>query len=98
MNPHFQVAEVDVNDPLTQALSQEIVATTVKTLGPGRALAVLLASVEEVLCTLMHVQTPMPEAHIESIKKMLDTLRASVLSHEECLRGVNADTRPPVVH
>ena len=89
---------VDPNDPRLAELGARIALGLVEKVGAGEAIAVLTTGLYQALWGVLHATTPMPEANIAQINRLLDDLHAKVRSHEKCALHINDVPKKAVVH
>lgn len=88
----LQRTTVDPNRPDIQEKANKLAQMLVQRYGPGDSIAVALILTEELMSGVLHLESPMPEANIDMITRLLKTLTSNVLQHGRCARLLN-DTK-----
>lgn len=74
-------------DPNRQDLRQAallLVTGLVGIHGIADAIGIMVLGTEDILTTMMHIDSPFPEANIETIRTLLTALLGRVMSHADC--------------
>lgn len=96
----FHTQPLNPNDPKIQTAAMTLAEGLIEREGGGVAFAVgtLIVALEVVLTGVLHMDTPMPEQNVQSVRKLLDALTANVMLHAECCRHINGVTETAVIH
>lgn len=92
------MTHVDPNSEHVQQQARKLAEALIESLGIADTIGVLLVSTETVLTGILHLETPMVEGNVDTITRLLDSLKAAVLSHESCARRINKVTSKERVH
>lgn len=73
---------IDANDSIVQEQAVVLLEHLFKVFGVERGVAIALACTYEALAALLIADSPMPEANIAEVRRLLDALVTNVRSHE----------------
>lgn len=107
----YQELRADTTDPEVRAIGRRLTEALVQHVGLAKATAVLTSAVTEIYLAVLHIESPMPEANIASIRTLVDSIKTNTEQHEECAKRLSEtlraregssdeieDVKPPTVH
>lgn len=90
MTDAVQLVAVDGSSPEIQEEATQRAERLVREVGLANAIALSMLITEQLLTSVLHLESPMWESNVEGVGQLISSLSHNVLGHQECARRINS--------
>lgn len=94
----YNEVSCDPNDPVIKGAARILGQDLMTKLGPEKAISILAVALGGAMISILHMDVPLPEVNIATIKALLADLERNVLDHVPCAEAIGKELTGGKVH